>query len=260
MNDINLLINNGIDVSKSLEILHDMEIYNETLKDFVQEIGKKIIKIKEYKEMNDMSNYGIYVHSLKSDSDYLGFKNLSILSENHERECKVANIDYIETNYIELINEVNRITDITSQYLGVSSIQINSKEKTVVVSDKKILIADDSNIIRNFVEKSFDNKVGVLTAADGKEAINTLENDYDGTVIAMLLDLNMPEVDGYEVLKYMEDNNLFKKIPVSIITGDNTKETVDRVFKYPIIDLVEKPFSVIDIKTAVEKLLAIKNN
>lgn len=258
MNDINVLVNNGVDISKSLGILQSMDIYNETLKDFISEIGKNLLKIKEAKEVGDMNNYSIYVHSLKSDADYLGFTVLSELAGNHEKESKVANLVYIANNYISLIAEVDRIIDITSQYLGVSSIVASSSETTVLRTDKKILIADDSNIIRNFVEKSFDNSVGVCTASDGKEAIDIISNDYEDSVIGILLDLNMPEVDGFAVLKYLEENKLFDKYPVSIITGDNTKETVDKVFKYPVVDLLEKPFSIAEIKAAVEKLLAIK--
>jgi CheY-like chemotaxis protein len=46
--------------------------------------------------------------------------------------------------------------------------------------------------------------------------------------MALLLDLNMPEVDGFEVLDYFQANELFDKIPVCIITGDVEKERIDR--------------------------------
>ena len=76
MKDASLLIRNGINIEGSLELFGDMEMYNETLNDFLNCIDKKIADIKRYKESSDMPNYAILVHSLKSDSKYLGFTNL----------------------------------------------------------------------------------------------------------------------------------------------------------------------------------------
>ena len=66
----------------------------------------------------------------------------------------------------------------------------------------------------------------------------------------------MPKVDGFAVLEYMEQNNLFVKIPVSIITGDDSKNTINRTFSYPIVDVLQKPFNERDIKSVVDRMLA----
>ena len=124
---------------------------------------------------------------------------------------------------------------------------------------KTILIVDDSNIIRNFAKRIFDGQYAVGTAKDGQEAIDILEANKDNEfIVAMLLDLNMPRVDGFKVLEYMQDNNLFVKVPVSIISGDSTKETINKAYQYPIIDMLGKPFNDSDIKRVVEKTLMYK--
>ena len=71
----------------------------------------------------------------------------------------------------------------------------------------------------------------------------------------MFLDLNMPNVDGFQVLDYFKEKNLFNKIPVSIITGDDSKEAIDRAFTYPIIDMLNKPFNEMNVKVIVEKTI-----
>ena len=76
----------------------------------------------------------------------------------------------------------------------------------------------------------------------------------------MLLDLNMPNINGFEVLDYLHENNLFAKLPVSIITGDDSKETVERAFGYPIIDVLQKPFNERDVKRVIEKMVSIDRN
>ena len=68
----------------------------------------------------------------------------------------------------------------------------------------------------------------------------------------------MPKVDGFAVLDYMKENDLLKKMPVSIISGDSSKETIDRAFTYEIVDMVAKPFNDSNIKTVVEKTIFYK--
>ena len=65
----------------------------------------------------------------------------------------------------------------------------------------------------------------------------------------------MPRYDGFEVLDVFDKNRLFQKIPVCILTGDDTKDSLDKVFKYPIVDVLNKPFSESDIKTSINKLV-----
>ena len=77
--------------------------------------------------------------------------------------------------------------------------------------------------------------------------------------MTILLDLNMPKVDGFAVLDYMKENKLLKKMPVSIISGDSSKETIDRAFKYEIVDMLEKPFNDQSVKMIIEKTLIYKD-
>ena len=124
--------------------------------------------------------------------------------------------------------------------------------------DKAIIVADDSMIIRNIIEKALSNEYVVLKANNGKEAIKHItDKKYD--IIGMLLDLNMPESDGFIVLNYFKNNNIFKKYPIVIISGDDTKETIDRAFTYDIVDMLNKPFSKDNIKNMINKMINVKN-
>ena len=120
---------------------------------------------------------------------------------------------------------------------------------------KILLVVDDSSIITNFVNKIFTNEFNVLSAKDGIDAIKIIRNNFNKEFVGMLLDLNMPLFNGFEVLEIFEKNHLFQKIPVCILTGDDTKDSLDKVFKYPIVDVLNKPFSENDIKTTINKLV-----
>ena len=65
----------------------------------------------------------------------------------------------------------------------------------------------------------------------------------------------MPGVDGFQVLDYFKANNLFSKIPVSIITSDNSIETRNRVFSYGVVDILVKPFNERDVKLVLDKTI-----
>ena len=116
--DIDYLKENGIDVDSSLELLGDMETYNETLRDFLTECETRIPKMKEHLFNNDSNNYAILAHALKSDSKYLGFKKLAELSLNHELKGKENDLEYIKENFDELIDEAEKIINIIKNYLG----------------------------------------------------------------------------------------------------------------------------------------------
>ena len=123
--------------------------------------------------------------------------------------------------------------------------------------DKAIIVADDSMIIRNIIEKALSDEYVVLKAANGKEAIKHI-TDKKYNIVGMLLDLNMPESDGFVVLNYFKNNNLFKKYPIVIISGDDTKETINKAFTYDIVDMLNKPFSSDKIKAMVNKMINLK--
>ncbi len=273
MKDINLLTSNGVDVNHGLELLGDMDMYNSVIKEFLACYDERMKRIANYKNNSDMANYAIEVHSLKSDSKYLGFMTLADLAYKHEMASKAGDINSVVLHYDELVVEANRIIQVVKLYLDGDNISapptieadnipdnnvvMISKEE-VELSTKAILIADDSSIIRDFVKEIFSNQYEVLMAKDGQEVINIISADPK-RIAALLLDLNMPNVDGFGVLEYLKENNLFTVVPTSIISGASDKESIEKAFKYPIVDMLNKPFSRDNVKLVVEKTVGISS-
>lgn len=292
MYDVNFLISNGVDVNKSLELFGDIDTYNETVGEFLVSAKEKMAKLQKYKDDKDMPNYAIYVHSLKSDAKYFGFTKLADLAYDQELKSKEGDMFYIYEHYQELIDEVERTINIVKKYISPES-EVTSNEQvptsttpapaTVpapvtpapaaplptssnvepaeVYSQKTILVVDDSNIIRNFVKRIFSEKYNIGMAKDGDEALNIIKaNASNENIVAILLDLNMPKVDGFAVLTYMNEHQLFNSMPVSIISGDSSKDTINKAFTYPIIDMLGKPFTEADVKRVIEKTMYFKEN
>lgn len=259
MKDVNILINNGANIKKALELFGDMETYDATLETFLQEVPGKLEKIKACKEIGDMANYAILVHSLKSDARYFGFETLGELAYDHELKSKANDMYYVSEHFNELMTEANRVVNLVKKYMGVGVVDEATYKEPIKTSDKAILVVDDSNIIRNFILKILDDSFDVISATDGKEAIDILESEEKRKNIkAVLLDLNMPNVNGFEVLDYYKSKDLFRSIPISIITGVDDKESIDKAFKYPIVDILLKPFNERDVKKILEKTINSK--
>lgn len=263
MKDINFLRENNVDVNKCLEVFGDIETYNELIKEFKKSIDTKIKQLETHFKDGDMQNYAIYVHSLKSDCKSFGFMKLASIAYEHEVKSKANDIKYVREHYEELMDEVNKVQAIVGEYTTdeetIAAIynDVQSIQPPDTLCEDIILVADDSEVIRIFVKKIFDADYELAFAEDGKEALNIIrEHEEDGRIKAVLLDLNMPKVDGFEVLDYMTQANLLSKMPVTIISGDSSKEAIDKAFKYDIVDMLNKPFNEAKIKQAVEKTIA----
>jgi len=267
MKSIEYLRKFGADIDSALELFGDEATYVETLTEFQKGIDGKLSEIDKYYKQADMPNYAILVHSLKSDCKYFGFKELADVAYEHELAAKESNLNFVRSNYDRLLNEAHKIRKIVNDYFD-DSIPEEVKEaapaQTTVednnnTSEDIILVADDSEVIRIFVKKIFDAQYELAFAENGEEALNIIKDHLaDNRIKAILLDLNMPVKDGFAVLDYLKENGLLGKMPVTIVSGDYSKDAIDKAFSYNIVDMLSKPFNEAKIKEAVEKTINSK--
>lgn len=118
MKDINFLKDHGVDVDNSIELLGDIDIYNELLNDFIEISNERMPRLDNSKNSNDMKNYAIDVHAIKSDSKYLGFTKLADMALNHQLKSEDNDINYINDHYDELVDEVNDKINLIKEYLN----------------------------------------------------------------------------------------------------------------------------------------------
>ena len=265
MKSINYLRQFGADIDSSLELFGDEATYNETLTEFQRGIDGKLAEIDKYYQQADMPNYAILVHSLKSDCKYFGFKELADIAYQHEMASKEANINFVRTNYDKLLQEAKKVRKIVNDYFddsipeeSVTAAPSPAVAEAAPAAENKgtediILVADDSEVIRIFVKKIFDADYELAFATNGDEALNIIkEHLVDNRIKAILLDLNMPVKDGFAVLDYLRENNLLSTMPVTIVSGDSSREAIDKAFTYNIVDMLSKPFNEAKIKEVVE--------
>ena len=121
--DREYLESNGVDVDHALELLGDMDMYNMTISDFVNDVESKWNKIIEYKNTNNMPEYAIEVHSLKSDCKYLGFMKLADISYQHELKSKENDSNFVNSNFTELETEYKKVLAIAKEYVEHNKIE-----------------------------------------------------------------------------------------------------------------------------------------
>ncbi|MDQ7782869.1 MAG: response regulator [Desulfomonilaceae bacterium] len=115
----------------------------------------------------------------------------------------------------------------------------------------KILIADDSEILNNMLRDVFEeNGFDVVQAFDGAECISLFLRQNPDVV---LIDVQMPKVDGIEVLRYIKEKS--PRTLVIIMTGAGTEKTAVRAMKLGADDYLNKPFGVVDVVALSTKLL-----
>ncbi len=116
--NVEYLKENGIDVDAAIEALGGIDVYNETARDVLDEMDNKMADLEKNLENNDLEDYHVVAHALKSDAKYMGMNNLSNLAYNHELAGKEENIEYIQEHYGELMEETNNMREVLKKYLG----------------------------------------------------------------------------------------------------------------------------------------------
>ena len=109
------------------------------------------------------------------------------------------------------------------------------------MQNNKILIVDDIEMNREMLTEILENKYPVETAADGYSAISILEERIDEFAV-LLLDLVMPNLDGFGVLKIMNERGWIDKLPVLIISGEQSIQSEKDCFNWGVSDFIRKPF------------------
>ncbi len=104
-----------------------------------------------------------------------------------------------------------------------------------------ILIAEDVEINRELLALMFEEQYKVAQAENGQVAIDYLAG-HSEDVACLLLDLLMPVKDGFAVMEYMKENGMMEKIPIILITGDDSKSTEEKAYNYGASDVIYKPY------------------
>lgn len=124
----------------------------------------------------------------------------------------------------------------------------NMKHKIIVVDDDKLNLI----LATRLLSQSYE----VITLHSGAELFNTLE---DLTPTLILLDIQMPEMDGFEVIKKLKTNENLNKIPVIFLTADRSENTERECFEQGAVDFITKPFVPAIMQQRVKRTIELED-
>ena len=123
---------------------------------------------------------------------------------------------------------------------------INTEQKR----RQRILIADDSEMNRSILADMLGEEYEIYEAENGVEAVSTLQK-YRTEIDLVLLDIVMPEMDGFEVLTVMNRNNWIEDIPVITISSETAPAQIERAYNLGVTDFITRPFNALVVHRRV---------
>ena len=123
---------------------------------------------------------------------------------------------------------------------------ITECDKTIFKKEKiqnkpRILIVDNSEFNRAILKEILEETYEIIEADGGNEALHKID-EYGMKISLVLLDIIMPEKDGFDVLKYMEEERLISDIPVIIISSEDSANYIRRAYEMGVSDYINRPF------------------
>lgn len=123
----------------------------------------------------------------------------------------------------------------------------------------KILIVDDSELNRELLAGMLEDEYEIYQVENGKKAIDILEENIEQFKL-VLLDINMPVMDGYEVLSIMKRRKWLDKLPVIVISAEISGESVKKAYELGASDYFVRPFNVAIVLRRVRNMITLYDN
>lgn len=121
---------------------------------------------------------------------------------------------------------------------------------------KTVLIVDDTQFNRDLLTEILSDEYNIIEAKNGVEAVKIMEIRHDEISI-VLLDIVMPEMDGFTFLEYMNLRGWIESIPVIMISSENTNDFVDKAYAGNVTDFISRPFDASIVRRRTANTIAL---
>lgn len=118
----------------------------------------------------------------------------------------------------------------------------------------KVLVVDDVELNRDLLQSILEEDYIIETAEDGERALELLQT-MNNEISVMLLDLQMPKKDGFAVLEEMKKQGWIERIPVLVISGENSVTIENKCFEQGVSDFIHKPFEPSIVRNRVKNVV-----
>lgn len=123
------------------------------------------------------------------------------------------------------------------------------------LSECKVLIVDDTEENIDILIEALGNEYDIAVAMDGETALESLEEEIPDII---LLDIIMPDMDGYEVCRRIKENKQLSKVPIIFSTAMTDIDSKVKGLELGADDYITKPFDILEVKNKVNNHLYLK--
>lgn len=158
----------------------------------------------------------------------------------YDRECMVSKTERMGNGTYHVLSYALEVEDWGQNH---RKLVLEMLSETLPEEEKHkdtVLVVDDQDVNRMIIRRILEKHYHVIEAADGKAALEVLEENYQ-RVSAVVLDLVMPKFDGYTTLRFMRCDARFSNIPVLVTTGDGERKTEKKSLEAGAWDFIPKP-------------------
>lgn len=121
---------------------------------------------------------------------------------------------------------------------------------------KKILITDDSEMNREILTEMLGQEYEIVETENGRQAVEVMQ-ERRGDFSVLLLDMNMPEMNGMEVLQVMKENQWIEDLPVITISAEDGAEYIHKAYEMGVSDYITRPFDAVIVHHRVSNTIAL---
>lgn len=148
------------------------------------------------------------------------------------------------------LQALNTALNATLDYVHPEKVQLEHLD----IEDLKVLLVDDSKFSLKYLTRVFNN-IGIeqiTTASDGKQALQLFNQHYFDLVVT---DLNMPEMDGLQLVDYIRHHSERRSTPILMVTSEQNQNRIAAIEKSEVSAILDKPFEPVAIKRLLMNLL-----
>lgn len=238
-------------------IVEDFKGFNNQIKILLEDLGHTVEQAFTLKEANDAIKTEKYDYILldlvlpDGDGDEIAYQTrfglsakIIVLTGDEDMQRREMLFGHGILDYISKLNNYEYIAK------ELTEILLNLEKNR----GKRVLVVDDSSFIRKHICSLLEiRNYTPKGAIHGKSALEILESDQAFDLI--ILDLEMPEVDGEKVLREIRKKKELLYLPILVLSGTQDKELVSRVLKHGASDFMRKPFSIEELVLKCQTLI-----
>ena len=120
---------------------------------------------------------------------------------------------------------------------------------------QQILIDDDEEINRVILKEIFQEDYEIIEAVDGRDAIYKIQSRHN--LVLILLDVIMPVMDGFELIRELKKSSIYSRIPIIVITASEERKNEIKALQLGAVDVVTKPYDPLIVSQRVKNVMKL---